>query len=407
MDSSIALKIAKDPESLSEQLDSLLDQGEAVDRLLARHSKASAVLLEKLSHSSDRTTRKYVVGNPNASKEVLVRLAPQFPGDFFKNPVFDWLLLEQPNLMFEIGGGVLKNVLKRSECPESFLNWAATHGSEQERLAVAMNPAAPRAALEQLVAAGGELADAAKAHANLQLSAEYDDPGAEMERQVKSALAELDDDGARKCWRRGLIGPAQWVWLDPSVRLYVLGFSEDHKWDERRDHYWRCYALAMDPALSLESCAMLATDSDSEVRSLIASRHAVPAGLLDKLLKDPKEEVRIAVAQRPTLTPEAWAILATDPEHEVRGLIAARHAVPVGLIDMLAKDPIAWVRHELAANLALPLTAFAILVADADYRVRGSLARNALAPPFILEELAKDADQRVRKAVAEACFQGN
>jgi hypothetical protein len=79
MDSSIALKIAKDPESLSEQLDGLLGYGEAVDRLLARHSKASADLLEKLSHSGDRTTLKYVAVNPNATKELRLKMASQFP----------------------------------------------------------------------------------------------------------------------------------------------------------------------------------------------------------------------------------------------------------------------------------------------------------------------------------------
>ena len=93
MDSSIALKIAKDPESLSEQLDGLLDHGEAVDRLLARHPKASGVLLEKLSHSSDRTTRKYVAVNPNTTKELRLKLAPQFPS---------WTAAQRPPKLLQV-----------------------------------------------------------------------------------------------------------------------------------------------------------------------------------------------------------------------------------------------------------------------------------------------------------------
>ena len=132
--------IAKDPESTAEALELLAGSSEAIDRLLAKHPKAGATLLEKLSHSSDKATRKSVCLNPNTPKETLIRLAPQFPGDFFQNPAFDWLLLEDPNLLFDIGGGLLKNILKRPECPTSFLKWAVGHGNEQEQLAAAMNP---------------------------------------------------------------------------------------------------------------------------------------------------------------------------------------------------------------------------------------------------------------------------
>ena len=100
-------------------------------------------MLEKLSHSSDKVTRQAVALNPSADKEVLARLAPQFPGDFFKNPAFDWLLLEDPDLLLRMGRGVMKNILKRPDCPPSFMKWALEHGSQPEQMAVAMNPAAP------------------------------------------------------------------------------------------------------------------------------------------------------------------------------------------------------------------------------------------------------------------------
>lgn len=146
-----------------ETLGSLVGTSETIDRALAKHPNASADVLEKLSHSSDETTRRNVVLSPNASKDVLVRLAPQFPADFFKNPAFDWLLLEEPDLLKRIGGGVMKNILKRPECPQSFLTWAAEHGSE-EMLAVAMNPKAPTDALQRLLKQKGKVAAAAKGH---------------------------------------------------------------------------------------------------------------------------------------------------------------------------------------------------------------------------------------------------
>ena len=143
--------LAKDPEADPSALEALAGTSEAIDRLLAKNPKASASLLEKLSHTSDKTTRNHVVLHPNAPKEVLVKLAHQFPADFFKNPAFDWLLLEDPELMQRIGGNVLGALLKSPDCPQSFLNWAVKHGTAKEQLAVAMNSEASIEALQQLV----------------------------------------------------------------------------------------------------------------------------------------------------------------------------------------------------------------------------------------------------------------
>lgn len=52
---------ALDPEATPETLLSLLDKDDATNRLLARHPRVSAELLEKLSHSSDNATQKSVV----------------------------------------------------------------------------------------------------------------------------------------------------------------------------------------------------------------------------------------------------------------------------------------------------------------------------------------------------------
>lgn len=186
-----AIRTAKDANSSARQLMLLAGQGEAVDRLLAKHPKASSKLLEKLSHSSDKATRKNVVLNANASKDVLLKLAPQFPGDFFKNPAFDWLLLEDPDLLFKLGHGVLKNILKRPECPESFMRWVAAHGSEQEKLALAMNLLAPRDALQLLVQQGGPVGDAAAAHETLRSSAPDEDLDRTFEDVVKTSLGAL------------------------------------------------------------------------------------------------------------------------------------------------------------------------------------------------------------------------
>jgi hypothetical protein len=107
-----------------------------INRMVALHPNASADLLAKLAKSPDKLTRRNVVRNPQTSTEVLMDLAPTFPGEFFLNPAFDFLLMEDPNLLFSLPVGVLKNILKRDDCPDSFLNWAAKSGDKSHQLAV-------------------------------------------------------------------------------------------------------------------------------------------------------------------------------------------------------------------------------------------------------------------------------
>jgi len=160
--------VARNKDASPEMLTALFGKDDSTNRQLAKHPRSSAELLEKLSHSSDKATRKAVCLNANVDKAVLLRLAPQFPGEFFRNPVFDWLLLEDPDLFFQLDQGVLKNILKLPDCPQSFLQWAANEGSEQQQLAVAMNSNAPDDLISILAAKSGSVSDAAKGRLQLQ-----------------------------------------------------------------------------------------------------------------------------------------------------------------------------------------------------------------------------------------------
>ena len=107
-----------------------------INRLVARHPNASSELLARLAKSPDKPTRRNVALNPKTSKEVLLELAPAFAGEFFQNPAFDLLLIEDPNLLFSLPVSVLKNILKREDCPDSFINWAARFGNKSHQLAI-------------------------------------------------------------------------------------------------------------------------------------------------------------------------------------------------------------------------------------------------------------------------------
>ena len=118
------------------------------DRVIARHANAASELLKQLSNSLDKQTRRNVVLNPQTPTAILLQLAPTFPGEFFLNPVFDLLLMENPNLLFELPVGVLKNILKRPDCPDSFLHWAARYGDKSHQLALVSRSDLSRELLE-------------------------------------------------------------------------------------------------------------------------------------------------------------------------------------------------------------------------------------------------------------------
>ena len=124
-----------------------------LNRLIALHPNADVALLTKLAQSPDKPTRRNVALHPQTPRDVLLALAPTFPGEFFLNPAFDLLLLTEPNLLFDLPVGVLKNILKRPDCPDSSLNWAAMHGDKSHQLALVSRPDLSRAHLEQV--AGG------------------------------------------------------------------------------------------------------------------------------------------------------------------------------------------------------------------------------------------------------------
>ena len=155
-DKSEVAKALKDADLDLSTLENFAFRSFKINRMIALHPNASAQLLAKLSQSPDKPTRRNVARNPQTSKEVLLYLAPTFAEEFFLNPAFDFLLMEDPNLLFSLPVGVLKNILKRDDCPDSFLNWAAKCGDKSHHLAVVGRTQVTRENL-QLIASGPHL----------------------------------------------------------------------------------------------------------------------------------------------------------------------------------------------------------------------------------------------------------
>lgn len=125
--------------------------GAVKTRQAARESQDAAVL-SVLATSTDKRTRRLVAGNPHTPRTVLLALAPECPGEFFLNPAFDLLLLEEPGLLEDLPVSVFKYILKRADCPPSFLEWAIRHGAAGLQLAVAGRDDIDRQMLECIAA---------------------------------------------------------------------------------------------------------------------------------------------------------------------------------------------------------------------------------------------------------------
>lgn len=410
VDLATATLTASRPDSTPEQLLYLVGASDKVDRLLAKHPVASSGLLDRLSHSSDKTTRRHVVVNANASKEVLLRLAPQFPGDFFKNPSFDWLLLEDPDLLKNLGRGVLKNILKRTECPESFLRWAADKGSDQEKLAVAMNPQTPKGILQSMVLVGGESGEVAGAHEKLQTDAQPVDPTAVLRKAVSDALNAMGAADASLCWTRGFIGPAQWTCLNPMVRLRVLKLSTlpfvdswlqigDSSLIKSGDIEFLA-AIARSEMTPPQLLKELSKHKDVFVRETVAENQKASPDVLYALTGDSELRVRQCIAGNPSSSAASMAVLINDSNKWVRYRVMKREGMPESLLSVMAESIHEDVRSFIADRQDTPQATFEKLSRDQARTVRLSVARNVVSGLRILEKLANDEDAEVRAGVA-------
>lgn len=148
-----AVNVLDDLDIDSSILERLAFHSFKINRMIALHPKASPDLLARLADSPDRLTRRNVTCNPQTSKEVLFALATTFACEFFQNPAFDFLLMEEPDLLFKLPVGVMKNILKRDDCPDSILNWAVKFGDKSHHLAVVHRTLISKERL-QLIACG-------------------------------------------------------------------------------------------------------------------------------------------------------------------------------------------------------------------------------------------------------------
>jgi hypothetical protein len=368
----------------------MFNKDDAINRQLAKHPKASADLLEKLSHCSDEATRRNVASNPNTLPETLIKLGQQFPKEFLANPALDLLLMIQPTLMAEVPQSLLIRLLKQDHCPASLLTWAAGHQQAKVQLAVAMNAKAPEQALEKLRASPHtSVQDAVKTLiGNIE---QIPDPDMAFEQAVRDRLASMKSPELFEAWSEGDIGLAQWIALPLTFRLdkaTALFFGPEHIARVLRDTTWTFDKLkeALPNYLYWDQ---------------VASDLATPSHVLENMAKEPDSSVRWNLSRNPATPAKVLAELALDSDAEMRSGVAANSSTPVSILEALAHDSDASVRLSVVRNPSTPVTTLTKFVLDSDAWIRSEAAKNPAMPMAELESLAKDSDEVVRLSVAE------
>lgn len=385
---------AKDMQATPQSLLPLLDKDVATNRLLAKHPRSSAELLEVLSHNSDKATRQSVAGNPNTLLQTYVRLGQQFPKQFLANPALDLLLLTNPALMEEVPEALLIRLLKESECPGTLLTWAASHSQAKVQLAVAMNANAPEKALEKL-RASKHLVVIDSVQTSFGSGLEQD-PEKAFEQELKKRIASLTSAEFEEAWSVEDLGLAQWSALPLALRLEKATNTR---------------------GLDTSSIARVLRDTHRTFESLkeilpsfswwsVASDLQTPAALLDQFANHPDVEFRQGVARNPSVSLVTLEFLARDPHRWVRSNIALHPLTPANVLKVMARDVNEEVLSSVASNPHTPAETLANLAKNAYQSVRLNVATNISTPDLIRidlqEKLAGNKEERVRSKVASS-----
>lgn len=134
MEGNTAIAKARNPKTPAVELFLLVGTDAAIDVALASNPASPTGLLERLSRSSLAPVRRKVVANPSTPKEVLVRLASEFPASLFKNPALPDLLVKNKKFPLELERKALLKMLVHQNCPQSIRDWTLKNGTAEHQV---------------------------------------------------------------------------------------------------------------------------------------------------------------------------------------------------------------------------------------------------------------------------------
>ena len=344
-------QLAADETTPPEKLRVLAYESVELGRLVATNPSAEPELLRELASSEDKATREAVTTNPNTPTDVLLRLAGDFPQQFFSNPVLSLLMLENPNLATDISYWSLLKLLKQDNAPEWFLACAVMHSNSLVLEAVAKHKQASEPILVQLA-----------------MKSRYD--------------PEL-----------GLC-----IALRKDVSQTVLEKLAEHGAGSVRLH------LAKHPKVPVRVVEILIENPEPNwnlrvaIETSIAQNPNTPLNVLEALIKVPYTKVKSAIAKRSDLTKDLIIELAIDYRVHTMNFLPQNPHISSDWLEEMADHPVERVRQMVARHPNTP--PYLLVKAARDLQLRQFIAENPSTPASVLEELAIDSRGDIQAAVA-------
>ena len=276
-----------------------------------------------------------------------------------------------------------------------FFDAMAAHGDRRfADLAVATDPDADPQRLGELAAGGdAQLRD---------LVAVNPATPVEALQQLSSAPVRSFSDAFDRL--RVLQNPSTPAWLVAvAATAPVADFYANRGSHQGRAEVFQRVWGALHPRAPMTLLRRLASHSDPTVRATVARTPRTPIRVLEALAPSLDTDVRAGVAHNPRAPARLLEALAADKHRTVRAAVAANPAAPAGALRRLAGDAVAAVRAQAAMNEATPPGALRVLCDDADVLTAAAAAANpsthrtAMSP--ISERLAR-ADAWLARAIA-------
>jgi hypothetical protein len=304
----------------------------------ASDENTSIKRLKELINTKSGKIRSAVAQNPNTPPDILLKLFDEFPLHVLNNPVFEFLLIENPNFYDELFQ-VNRDVFNEDGLPSSFLKWGVNHSDESIRIAVAKSPNTPQSFLI-------ELAHDKDKDVRHKVAGNYNTP--------KEILDKLSDDSTI------------------SVRIGVAG----------------------NPYTSESVLEKLAVDKDYEVRSKVAAHEKTPMAILEQLAHDRSAIVRLAALDNPLMPIALFnSLLEKIVARNIK--IIENYKLPLVFIEWAINHNSENIRIAIANNPHLEENHLARLVEDKAVAVRLAVLKHSEMSNRLLVKLSEDEDQSI------------
>jgi hypothetical protein len=375
---------------------------------LALNPSTAPELLEQLALHQDAEVRQKVAGNPNTPSSVLFKLAEEFPGEFFNNPVFPLLSLENPHFYKVIPDNTLRNLLVHESVPDGWFEWASSERNIQLLYSVVANPITSRNILENINTYDNMVCEEKQMHVNY--SGEITSGWHDVFQEKFQLWKKKHYSSSEKMvilWDLGIIHQSQLLQLPSKVKRNIIKQTNSPQLIEtiltNRPSKRIRLACAENIFTPVSYLIKLACDNDNEVREGAMCNPNIPREIiqeyyqqhmisnhpnsqsheLTKLIYSKWWFIRANTAKHPNLSLDDLEIFLSDSDLNVRASAALNPNISINGLEKLVKDKSVYVRCSVAQNLKTPIHCLEKLSCDRNEEVRACVAFN----PNISSEL--------------------